>query len=287
MWKLQNYFRLIRLERGVSASLGVILTGIIVGDFNHFQIDYLFSCIAVLFAATANFVLNDICDINADKINNRTDRPLAQGEIKIESAKSIVIVSSFVALFMTLFLKPVPRIMILLGLPLSLAYNIYLKRYLILKNIFTGLANIGVILLGALISDMIVESIAFYIAIISFFFSFSYEIMLDIADMKGDKELGVETLPNRIGPRKTAWLSVLIGIGAIIFNPLPYFIKIDPRLYRDVFFLCLILLPIFNRLNISRALIEDQTPSNILKLKKRLFRNLQLGGLCYLIGFII
>jgi 4-hydroxybenzoate polyprenyltransferase len=287
MWKLQSYLRLVRLERAVSATLGVILTGIIVGDLTHFQIDYLLSCLAVLFSTMANFVLNDICDINADKINNRRDRPLAQGEIELETARTIVILTSFIAVIMALFLKPVPRTLILLGLPLSLAYNIGLKRYLIVKNVFTGLANIGVIFLGALVSDMTIEPIAFYIAIISFFFSFSYEIMLDIADMKGDKELGVETLPNRIGPKNTAWLSILIGLGAILFDPLPFFIKIDPRLFGDVFFLGLILLPIFNRLNISRALLEDPTPRNILRLKKRLFRNLQLGGLCYLVGFII
>ncbi|MHA2309229.1 MAG: hypothetical protein ACXABJ_08125, partial [Candidatus Heimdallarchaeaceae archaeon] len=78
----------------MSATLGVILLGIIAGDLNRFQVDYIFSCLAVLFSSITNFVLNDIIDLNADKINNRLDRPLAQGEIQIRTAKKIVIITS-------------------------------------------------------------------------------------------------------------------------------------------------------------------------------------------------
>jgi 4-hydroxybenzoate polyprenyltransferase len=97
----------------------------------------------------------------------------------------------------------------------------------------------------------------------------------------------VETLPNRFGPRKTALFSTLIGAGAIIADPLPFFIQIDPRLFRDYLFLALILLPVVNRLMISRSLLRDQSPENIFYLKKRAFRNLQLGCLCYLVGFLV
>ena len=38
---------------------------------------------------------------------------------------------------------------------------------------------------------------------------------------------------------------------------------------------------------ISRDLLKDQSPENVWVLKKRVFRNLQLGGICYLIGFLV
>jgi 4-hydroxybenzoate polyprenyltransferase len=131
------------------------------------------------------------------------------------------------------------------------------------------------------------EPLAIYIAVISFFFSLSYETMLDIADIEGDKIQGVETIPNRFGPRKTALFSILIGAGAIIADPLPFFIRIDHRLFRDYLFLALILAPVINRIRISRSLLRDQSPENIFHLKKRTFRNLQLGCLCYLVGFLV
>jgi hypothetical protein len=37
---------------------------------------------------------------------------------------------------------------------------------------------------------------------------------------------------------------------------------------------------------ISRELLMDQSPENVWRLKKRLFRNLQMGGITYLIGFL-
>mgnify|MGYP001819559944 FL=1 len=111
--------------------------------------------------------------------------------------------------------------------------------------------------------------------------------MLDIADAEGDMTQGVETLPNRFGPRKAAIFSILIGAGAIIADPLPFFVRVDPRLFGDYLFLTLILLPVFNRLRISASLLRDQSRENIFHLKKRAFRNLQLGCLCYLVGFLV
>ncbi len=287
MEKILGYLRLIRLERALSAVFGVVFIGFIVGDLTTIQPEYIISCTVVFLSAVANFALNDYSDIEIDRTNHRTDRPLAQGQINPKTALQIAVASSSVALALSFLMNPIPRALILVGLPVSLAYNLSLKRHLLFKNTFTGFANVGVALMGALTSDAVLEPLAVYIAVIGFFFSLSYESMLDIADAEGDRVQGVETLPNRFGPRKTALFSTLIGAGAIIADPLPFFIQIDPRLFGDYLFLALILLPVVNRLRISRSLLRDQSPENIFHLKKRAFRNLQLGCLCYLIGFLV
>ncbi|MCW4050324.1 MAG: UbiA family prenyltransferase [Candidatus Bathyarchaeota archaeon] len=287
METLRYYVRLLRLERAVSAVFGVILTGVIVGDLTAIQNEYVIACLAVFFSALANFSLNDYQDIEIDRRNGRLDRPLAQGQIPPRTALIIACISSILAVTLSLLMNPIPKLMILVGLPVSLVYNLRLKRYLVLKNLFTGLANVGVVLIGALVSDTILEPLALYIATVGFFFSLSYEVMLDIADVEGDMAQGVDTLPGRFGSKNAAWFSIMIGVGAIFADPLPFFIHIDTRLFGDYLFLALILMPIVNRLRISRSLLDDQSPENIFHLKKRLFRNLQLGGLCYLIGFLV
>jgi 4-hydroxybenzoate polyprenyltransferase len=287
MEKLRSFTRLIRLERAVSAVFGVIFTGVIVGDLVALQPEYILACLVVFFSAIANFALNDYSDIEIDRVNHRLDRPLAQGQIKPRTALKISIASSVLALALSLLLIPIPRLMTFICLPLSLAYNFGLKKHILLKNSFTGLANVGVALMGALVSDALLEPLAIYIAVIGFFFSLSYEIMLDIADIEGDRTLGIETLPTRFGSRNAAWLSILIGAGAVLANSFPFFILVDPRLFGDHLFLALTLLLVVNRLRISRSLLDDRSPENIFHLKKRLFRNLQLGGLCYLIGFLL
>jgi geranylgeranylglycerol-phosphate geranylgeranyltransferase len=287
MEKTLSYIRLIRLERAVSAVFGVVFTGLIVGDLTALQPEYVISCTVVFLSAVANFALNDYRDLEIDRTNHREDRPLAQGQIEPRTALLIAAASSAAALALALLLNPIPRVLILVGLPASLAYNFSLKRHLLLKNTFTGLANVGVALMGALTADAVLEPLAIYIAAIGFFFSLSYESMLDIADAEGDRSQGVETLPNRFGPRNAALFSILIGAGAIIADPLPYFIYVDPRLFGDTLFLALILLPVVNRLRISASLLRDQSRENIFHLKKRAFRNLQLGCLCYLVGFLL
>ncbi len=286
MNKALGLIRLIRLERAISAAVGVILTGIIVKDLAVFQWDYVIACLSVFFSTFANFALNDYHDLDIDVFNKREDRPLANGVFSPRTAVWIAAASCIIAYALALQLRPIPRVMIMAGLPVSLAYNLYLKRYLAFKNLFTGLANVGVILVGALVLDNNVETLAWYLAFISFFFSISYEVMLDIADVKGDLAMGVQTIPGRFGTRKAAWLSVIIGIGAVFVNPLPFFIQVDPRLFRDYLFLGLVMLSVANRVLISRELLMDQSPENVWRLKKRLFRNLQMGGITYLIGFL-
>lgn len=286
MEKLRSFIQLIRLERAISAMFGVVLIGVIVGDLRQFEFDYLIACIVVFFSAIASFSLNDFHDKEIDIINNRQDRPLAQDKIEPRTALWIAVISSLLAVSLSLLLNPIPRLMILVGLPLSLAYNFGLKRHLALKNTFTGFANVGVAFLGALVTDAVLEPLAVYIAVIAFFFSLSYEVMLDIADIKGDQMGGVSTLPGRFGLKGAAWFSILIGLGAVLADPLPFFINVDQRLFGDYLFLALILLPVINRIRISRSLLSDHSPENVFILKKRLFRNLQLGGLIYLIGFL-
>ena len=286
MERLLGVVRLMRLDRAASAVAGVIVTGVIVKDLTTFQWSYLVACLAVFFSALANFALNDYHDIEIDRVNDRLDRPLVNGVISPAAALWVTIASSLLVIALASKMKPVPRAMITMGLPVSLAYNLHLKKYLVFKNLFTGLANVGVILLGALVTDTVIEPLAVYIAVVGFFFSLSYEVMLDIADVQGDTALGVETIASRFGRKNAAWLSILIGLGAVFANPLPFFIHVDHRLFQDHLFLCLILIPVLNRLRISYALLRDQSPKNIHNLKKSLFRNLQLGGVCYLIGIL-
>ena len=267
MNQVRAYIRLLRLERAVSAVMGVLLTGVVVKDLTGFNLVYVYDCISVFFSAIANFVLNDIHDLEIDRSNGRQDRPLAEGDIPRKTAVYLAGASTLIALSFALLLPVNPRILILAGLPISLAYNLHLKRFLIFKNLFTGLANVGVILVGGLLVDNHIEPMVYYLALIGFFFSLSYEVMLDIADVKGDKENGVETIPGRFGVANAAWFSVLIGLGAVFANPMPFFIQFDSRLFHDPVFLGLVLVSVVNRLMISRELLRDQSPSNVRRLK--------------------
>lgn len=286
IYTVRAFVRLFRLNRALSASFGVIFTGLFVGDLVGLQPEYLVAFLVVLFSALANFGFNDYCDLEVDRSNHRLDRPLVQGSLTKGAVLVVTGASTLLALGLTLFLNPTARLLVLVGLPVSLFYHVGVKRVFLLKNAFIGLTNVGIVLLGSLVSDAVVEPVAVYIAAIGFFVALSYEIMLDIADVQGDRAHGIDTIPVRFGVKTASWVSVILGLGAVIVDPLPYFVMVDPRLHGDALFLLLILVPVILRLSISISLYRDQSRENVLRLKKRAFRNLQLGCLCFLVGIL-
>lgn len=286
IYTVRALVRLFRLDRALSASFGVIFTGLFVGDLVGLQPEYLVAFLVVLFSALANFGFNDYCDLEVDRSNHRLDRPLVQGSLTKGAVLVVTVVSILIALGLTLFLIPPARLLVIVGLPVSLFYHVGIKRVFLLKNAFIGLANVGIVLLGSLVSDAVVEPVAVYIAAIGFFVGLSYEIMLDIADVQGDSAHGIDTIPARFGVKTASWVSVILGLGAVVVDPLPYFVMVDPRLHGDALFLLLILVPVILRLSISISLYRDQSRENVLRLKKRAFRNLQLGCLCFLVGLL-
>ena len=283
---IRAYSKLIRLDRALSAAFGVIFSGLIVQDLVGFQWEYVVAFFIVLFSAFANFGFNDYCDFETDRLNRRLDRPLVQGTLPRKTALIAAGGSSAIALILTILLNPLARRLVLVGLPISLFYNLGIKRILILKNASIAFANVGIILLGSIVSDTVLEPLTLYFAIIGFFVGLSYEVMLDIADVEGDRALGIETIPTRFGVNAAAWFSIILGIGGVIIDPLPFFIHVDPRLYGDYLFLFLILIPVISRIGISKSLFEDQSKENIFRLKKKVFRNIQLGCVCFLIGML-
>lgn len=281
------YLRLIRLDRALSAAFGVLFAGVFVGDLTGYQSEYVIAFFIVLFSAFANFGFNDYFDLDVDLSNHRTDRPLVEGTLTKRTALVTTGVSSFMAIALTMFINPLARTLILVGLPLALLYHLGVKRVFFLKNAYIGLTNVGVVLLGSLVSDAVLEPMAFFLAVVGFFVGLSYEVMLDIADVEGDRAHGVDTIPARFGVRTAVLISVLLGVGAVFVDPLPYFVMIDPRLYGDPVFLLLIITVVASRLSISLALYRDHSRENVFRLKKRAFRNLQLGCICFLIGVLL
>jgi len=113
------------------------------------------------------------------------------------------------------------------------------------------------------------------------------EIMFDIADIEGDKKLGINTIPNKFGLKIAAVISVILYSIIIVMDPLPFFILIDSRLYFDLLFLILILIPVISYVFLSISLLKNQSKENTLKLRKLIFVIMQIGTLSYLVGVLI
>lgn len=269
------------------AAFGVILSGFYSGDLHGFQFEYLLPFFIAFLSAAGTYALNDYFDYELDKRNNKHDRPLVSGSFSKRTALVTGLTSFFFILLLSLFLNPTSKFLVLFTAPLFIFYNLGLKRILFVKNILVAYAFVATILLGSVITDSFLEPLIVYFAIMAFIVGFAVETMVDMVDVKGDKEMGIETISTRFGVKKISAPFNSSIFHNHVLDPLPFFVMIDPRLHFDYVFLFLILIPVVSYFFISRSLIQNQSNENLIRLSKTVNYTMQIGCIAYLIGVLL
>ena len=284
--KILGFLKLIRLGVSLFGCIGLFVSGILAEDFKGFQVEYLIAFFIVIISASGAFALNDYFDYELDKINNRKDRPLVSGLISRKIALTTAIISFVIVVLLSILLNLASTILVVISLTIFYVYSIGLKKKLLFKNFLIAFSYLSTIFLGALIIDSDLEPLIIYFAIMGFIVGLANEIMFDIADVKGDKEQGINTFSTRFGIKPAARISMSLYIIIIFLDPLPFIVKIDERLYLDYLFLILILIPVISYIILTRSLLKNQTSKNILKLRTLVFLIMQFGTISYLIGVL-
>ena len=285
--RITGFLKLIRIELCLFGTIGFFVSGVLAGDLIGFQLEYFVGFLIIFISEAGAFAINDYIDYDIDIKNNRSDRPLVLGLISRKTALITAIILLIIDLMLVLFLNNVAAFLALISIPSFYIYSLGLKKKILVKNLLIAYSYTGTIIFGSLVTDAILEPIIIYFALMGFIVGLGSEIMFDIADVEGDKELGINTIPNKFGLKTAAKVSVVLYLIIIVMDPLPFFILIDSRLYFDSFFLILILIPVISYIFLSISLLKNQTKENTLKLRKLIFVIMQVGVLSYLIGVLI
>ena len=285
--KLSGFLKLIRIELCLFGTIGFFVSGVLAEDLIGFQLEYLFGFLVILLSEAGAFAINDYIDFAVDMKNKRSDRPLVLGLITRNTALITAIIILVIDLLLVLLLNAFAALIALISIPLFYIYSLGLKKKILVKNLLIAYSYSGTIIFGSLVTDTVLEPIIIYFALMGFIVGLGSEIMFDIADVEGDKELGINTIPNKFGVKTAAKISVILYIIIIIMDPLPFFILIDSRLYFDPVFLIFILITVVSYVFLSRSLLKNQTKENALKLRKLIFVIMQVGVLSYLIGVLV
>jgi len=285
--RITGFLKLIRIELCLFGTIGFFVSGVLAGDLIGFQLKYFVGFLIIFISEAGAFAINDYIDYDIDVKNNRSDRPLVLGLISRKTALITAIILLIIDLMLVLFLNSVAAFLALISIPVFYIYSLGLKKKILVKNLLIAYSYTGTIIFGSLVTDAILEPIIIYFALMGFIVGLGSEIMFDIADVEGDKELGINTIPNKFGLKTAAKVSVVLYLIIIVMDPLPFFILIDSRLYFDPLFLILILIPVISYIFLSISLLKNQTKENTLKLRKLIFVIMQVGVLSYLIGVLI
>lgn len=200
-------------------------------------INIILGVLTYFFVAGSGMVINDIYDLEIDKIN-RPERPIPSGRITIKQAKIIFFTALGIGVGLSIFHSfffNIGFLNIILAVFFGFIGWVYAKwgkKSGFLGNIIVSVSfSIGLVY-GAILNNSIVPPYIYFFFLTSFFLLLSREVIKGCEDIEGDKEQNVKTLAIRIGVKKSTRFAIIFSLIAIIFFILPYFTPIiNPFLF--------------------------------------------------------
>jgi len=184
--------------------------------------------IAFLVCAFGN-VVNDLKDIQIDKINNPR-RPLASGSARKPITIMLAVFLFFASGTASLSLGLYPSLVVNGALIILLAYAFYFKSTM-LGNYVVALVSGLSFILGGILTRNPACLIPF---VFSFFIHTPREILKDVIDMDGDRAGGVTSLPILLGVVPAYHISAFILCCLCILLPLPFLLQLLSTVYLAV-----------------------------------------------------
>lgn len=248
------------------------------------KFDFTVLIIATLAIAAAGYIINDIFDVQADKIN-KPNKVIIEKFISPKVAFNFYIILNALGIlagfYVTYRINKLSFIAIFVITALLLKlYNSNFKKKPLLGNLIISLlVSLSILIVGILdIIPAITEENAanqFYAfrvltdyAIFAFMFMLLREIVKDIEDVKGDKILNMNTLPILLGQAKTNKIVFILS-----FIPLVLVTNYSFQNFSDVpivlaYMLIVVLLPFLyfmTKILYARSKKEYKYASNLLK----------------------
>ncbi|RZN57347.1 MAG: hypothetical protein DSO09_05345 [Candidatus Methanomethylicota archaeon] len=224
-WRLLlDYLLLIRPLNSIMMGLAVIIGEVtILGAFPKIE-EIIFGFFIGFLLTAFSMVLNDIMDIEIDRINV-PNRPLPSGRISINSAKLYSIILAIIGILLTFYFSIYAIIIAFSSLIVSILYNTKAKKTGLLGNIMVAYCVAIPFLFGAIITSNSINMKILTFFMLAFLSTIGREIIKGIADIKGDKIKNIKTLALSYGTKKAAIIASLFYLSAIILSILPIIVK--------------------------------------------------------------
>jgi 4-hydroxybenzoate polyprenyltransferase len=193
--KLNDYMDLMRTKSILPTVLLNIGSGFISNPSFNIVLNQQFNVFTLdtILIMLSSMVINDIYDINIDKINNK-NRPLITEKISINEAKILYILLLGISELLSLtYLNNYYQNIIHLIIVSLYLYTPIFKKIPLIKNIYCSLIISSVTYLSGNIFNL--SSLLLIYSAVIFLGSLISELLLDIKDYEGDKINNINTLP--------------------------------------------------------------------------------------------
>lgn len=234
MNQLYPYFKIVRplncFLSGLSLIIGILITlgpDILVKNILIFSM----GVIIITLIAAGGFVINDIYDLEIDKINQPA-RILPSGKISVSTARIYSGILFFIGLALSFYVLTfkskgvnlgfIPPFFVIFGIITLFLYASLLKKLGIIGNLLiTGLSAIPFIVGGIFINNL---SRTVFPVLLVISVMYSREIIKDVEDVKGDIAASdfMLSLPVIIGVKNTINIGKVFLFLTIVFSALPF-----------------------------------------------------------------
>jgi geranylgeranylglycerol-phosphate geranylgeranyltransferase len=230
MGRIRAVLQLVRADHDVMLALGVVIGYAVSGGLASPDPQrLLFSAMTAFLVGAGAFALNDYYDLEIDRRNRRTDRPLVRGDISPRAAVAIFIIlfSSGLACSSAVSL-PCFAIALVTG-ALAVSYDVWVKRLKLLGNFYIAYMMAIPFVFGGVAASSVPGS-TLVLAAMAYLSGFGREVMKDIMDLPGDMGAGVRSFPACVGERASCFISSGAYIAAVALSPIPFLLGPEPYL---------------------------------------------------------
>lgn len=202
----------------------VVIVAVLIAQKQNTGIEIMIlAALSAAFATAAGNIINDIFDIETDKISH-PDRVLVKGTLTIDEAWYEYLLFNLLSMLIAAILPSPLLFIVIFSLLLLYLYSAYLKKIILIGNLtiafLTGMTFIyGGFAVGNPVDAIIPAVFAFLINLIR-------EIVKDIMDLEGDKKQNIISLPAKCGIYFTKKLAAILSIILMAFTFYPFLASI-------------------------------------------------------------
>jgi geranylgeranylglycerol-phosphate geranylgeranyltransferase len=290
--RVRHYVRIVRPKNSIMIGIAVIIGMILTDPKQIFSIKTVYGFLTGFFISCYSMIVNDIYDIEVDKINNM-DRPLAKGEITVKNAWVYGIFLLFIGLALAYFTSFLNFIIAILFAFISWLYNFSLKKHGIVGNMTVAVSTIVPYLYGNIIlsfnntfsnlsNPILLSPTVCWFSLVSFFAVTGREVIKTISDIEGDKIRGVRSIAICWGKDMAAKIGAIFFILAVICTLGPYVFREMGTIY-----LLAVLFPDLLFIYLSYSILKDSSGENALRVKKMALNGMLIGFFSFAIEKVL
>lgn len=275
--KILSYIKITR-PINVLITFFVIVVAILISQKGQTDLYIiLFASIAASLVAAAGNIVNDIFDIETDKISH-PNRALVLGMLSKKEAWILYLSLNLFSVFIAASLSPILLVIVFITTFLLFVYSVYLKKLPLVGNIIIAVITGLAFIYGGFATNN--PYTAVIPAVFAFFINLIREVIKDIQDVNGDSKVGVITFPIKFGFQKSKILILIITFILILYTLYPFITE----LYKIEYFI-IVMVFVNPLLLLSLKILFDAKKENSLSVVSNMLKlNMVIGLIAIYLG---